>query len=251
MQNDVYISRFSHELRNLLTLINSSLQLLEKECPAVRESVLWEPIRKDMCDVIRLLKDMSASFGEFQPAPLRLADLFSELSSSFAPSMRLQGILFTVRLPDELSDTVITADRKKLRQAFTNLIVNASEALSAQASPDQAAPSHPESSGDKKSSSRSEISARISLSAVRQGRDVCVHVRDNGPGIPREYLADLFDPFVTHKPNGTGLGLVIAEKIAAQHGGSLTVDSCCAACSKDSAAYTDFCLRLPIRSSVD
>lgn len=223
MQNDEYISRFSHELRNPLTLIYSSLQLLEKECPAVLESDLWEQIKKDMCDVIQLLKDMSAPFGRFQMAPMRLADFFSDLSSAFAPSMKMREIDLQVELSDELSDTTLTADSNKLRQAVTNLLVNAADAVS-------------ENSG----------AGKIILLAVRDSSFVCIHVRDNGPGIPQEYLDSLFDPFVTHKANGTGLGLSVAKRIAEQHGGSLRVDTCC---KTSSATYTDFCLRLPLHSA--
>lgn len=248
MQNDEYISRFSHELRNPLTLICSSLQLLEKECPAVRETVLWEQIRKDMDDVIQLLKDMSAPFGRFQMASIRLSDLFSEFSSAFAPSMKMRGICFTTELPDELSETMITADRQKLRQAVTNLIVNAQDAVSAQASPDPSARSNSEGEAV---STKQEMPARIRLYAVPEETSVCIHVRDNGPGIPQEYLADLFDPFVTHKPNGTGLGLGIAQKIAEQHGGRLTVDSRTLSCADTLGSYTDFCLQLPIRHDGD
>lgn len=246
MQYDEYISRFSHELRNPLTLIYSSLQLLEKECPAVRETVLWEQIRKDMRDVIQLLKDMSAPFSRFQMAPMLLSDFFSELSLAFIPSMKMRGICFTTELPDELSGTTIIADRQKLRQAVTNLIVNAQDAVSAQASPDSSALSNFES---KAVSAKREAPARIRLYAVKKGTNVCIHVRDNGPGIPQEYLVDLFDPFVTHKPNGSGLGLSIAQKIAEQHGGCLTVDSRTLPCAETLRSYTDFCLRLPIRRS--
>lgn len=222
MQKDEYISRFSHELRNPLTLIRGSLQLLEKECPAVRESDLWKQIRKDMDDVIQLLNDMSAPFGSYRITPVRFTDFFSEISASFAPSMKTRGICFVTELSDELSGTVINVDRQKLRQAVTNLLVNAADAVSGQAT-----------------------SGRITLYAVADRQELCVHVRDNGPGIPQEYLPDLFEPFVTHKSNGTGLGLGIARRIARQHGGSLTVDSCCALAGAHDS-YTDFCLRLPL-----
>ena len=245
MQNDEYISRFSHELRNPLTLIYSSLQLLEKECPAVRETVLWEQIRKDMSDVIQLLKDMSAPFGRFQMAPMLLSDFFSELSSTFTPSMKIRGICFTTKLPDELSGTTVIADRQKLRQAVTNLIVNAEDAVCAQTLRDPSAFSRSEN--EVALTGGSEASSKIRLYAVPEGTNVCIHVRDNGPGIPQEYLADLFDPFVTHKPNGSGLGLGIAQKIAEQHGGRLTVDSRTLSCAEALESYTDFCLQLPIR----
>ncbi len=269
MTDAEYISRFSHELRNPLTLIYSSLQLLEKECPSVRESALWGQIQKDMRDVIQLLKDMSAPFSSYQMTPIDPVEFLTELSASFLPSMRMRGIDFTTDFSAELSGVRILADRQKLRQAITNLIVNAADAVSqhgeseitvpadATSMPDtialtadaSAAPGTIALTADASSApdtiapptDASATPGRITLSAVLDGADVCIHVRDNGSGIPQEYLADLFDPFVTHKANGTGLGLGIARTIAEQHGGTITVDTC----TDPAVSYTDFCLRLP------
>ena len=240
MQNDEYISRFSHELRNPLTLIYSSLQLLEKECPAVRESSLWEQIGKDMLDVIQLLKDMSAPFHRLQ------TEFLSGLAASFAPSMKMRGICFVTEFPDTLSGLVLTADRQKLRQAVTNLILNAADAVSSR-------DSHEKTTGREESTLSAEdtTSGRITLSAESDGTFLSIHVRDNGPGIPLEYLADLFDPFVTHKNGGSGLGLSVARIIAEQHGGQLSVDTRCSGTpahrDRPFATYADFCLRLPLK----
>lgn len=242
MQNNEYLSRFAHELRNPLTLICSSLQLLEKECPAVRESDLWEQIRKDLSDVIRLLKDLSVPFDRIHAEPLNAGDFLSGLCASFAPSMKLRGISFATELADSLHGITLMADGQKLRQSVTNLVLNAIDAVSGQSVP-----------------------GRIVLSAAADRSSLSIHIRDNGPGIPQEYLSDLFEPFVTHKAGGTGLGLGIARMIAEQHGGSLTLETHCASadapeafCSEpqdssvripgteSSASFTDFCLRLPL-----
>lgn len=223
MQNTEYLSKFSHELRNPLTLINSSLQLLEKECPAVCESALWPQIRRDMSDVIRLLKDMSSSLKSPEKAPVVISDLLSEISASFAPSMELKEIRFDTEVSAELTGACIGADRQKLRQALTNLLLNAADAVTERKKSDPA------------------LSGSVTLSAAREGSDLCIHVRDNGPGILPERLSTLFDPYVTYKPNGTGLGLGIVRSIAAQHGGTVTVDTRTAP-----DAFTDFCLRLPL-----
>ncbi len=263
MQKDEYISRFSHELRNPLTLISSSLQLLEKECPAVRESTLWEQIRKDMADVIELLREMSAPFGKLQTSSVNAAEFLSELCASFAPSMELRGIRFAAELPDTLSGIILNADRQKLRQALTNLLLNAADAVcesfaAGTLQPMPLASSSPEAAASAAISSKDGHSAfgTVTLSAAIDGADLCIHVRDNGPGIPEEYLADLFEPFVTHKKNGTGQGLSVAKAVAERHGGSLFVDTKHSCSSSGgsldaSASYTDFCLAIPLRHTAD
>jgi two-component system nitrogen regulation sensor histidine kinase GlnL len=65
-----------------------------------------------------------------------------------------------------------------------------------------------------------------------------VVVRDNGPGIPEDILPNLFDPFVTSKPSGSGLGLALVAKIVADHGGLIEVDS--------RPGRTEFRLHLPV-----
>lgn len=95
----------------------------------------------------------------------------------------------------------VMAERVRLEQVLVNLLQNAFEAL-------EAVP-HPE--------------VRIAVEA-RDG-EVAITVSDNGPGLAPDVAENLFLPFVTTKPRGVGLGLVISRDIAAQFGGKLTVDS--------------------------
>lgn len=218
MHNTDNISKFSHEIRNPLTLIYSSLQLLEKECPAVGESTLWPQIMQDMLDVIHLLKEMSSSFGTLTKAEVTIFEVLSETAASFVPASKLRNIQFTTEISDKLSTVVITADRSKLREALMNLLLNAADAVSELPRP-----------------------GKITLSAVSENDVISIHIKDNGPGIPSERLSTLFDSFVTYKANGTGLGLGITKAIIEQHGGSISVDTC----TKEPETYTDFCLKLP------
>jgi signal transduction histidine kinase len=66
---------------------------------------------------------------------------------------------------------------------------------------------------------------RLSLEVGRQDDAVALAVSDSGPGIPRERLPRVFEPFYSDKPNGSGLGLTIAERIVAAHGGRIEIDS--------------------------
>jgi signal transduction histidine kinase len=66
---------------------------------------------------------------------------------------------------------------------------------------------------------------RLSLEVNRQNGDVALSVSDTGGGISAENLARVFEPFYTGKPNGSGLGLTIAERIMGAHGGRIEIDS--------------------------
>ncbi len=269
MQNIECLSILSHELRNPLTLIYSSLQLLEMECPAVRESGLWAQIRQDMLDTIQLLRSMTASFGSLEQGAVSVPDFVEGMAASFRPAARMRQISFDAEVSGELSGAVLTADVRKLREAVTNLLVNALDAAdparAGESSPDAPNPSEsagndsgsPEPAGpgkkaipgkkaepDKNCAGIPELppQGRITLSAVRDGADICIHVKDNGRGIPQERLATLFDSYVTYRAGGFGLGLGIARSIAQLHGGSLTVTTC----TQQPGTYTDFCLRLPL-----
>jgi nitrogen fixation/metabolism regulation signal transduction histidine kinase len=99
----------------------------------------------------------------------------------------------------------IEADRGRVRQILNNLVTNALEALDGVASP------------------KLQIATRFEEAA--DARYAVVTVCDNGPGIQRELLAGVFDPYVTSKPKGTGLGLAIVKKIVEEHGGRIDADN--------------------------
>lgn len=222
-QNKQYhtlISQISHEIRNPLTLIYSSLQLIEKECPSVSKTALWPQVRQDIQDTIRLLKDISVlnrstvSVKEY----FLIYPLLHGIAVSFQLLMRERQISFAADLAPELQHCTLFGDPILLKEALWNLLLNASDAVA----------SHIDS-------------GLISLATDICDNQIQIHVCDNGIGIPDEFLPTLFDPFVTHKSGGTGLGLFIAKSAALQHGGTLTVKT-----RPDQTFCTDFCLTLPL-----
>ncbi len=230
-----WISCLSHEVRNPLTLIYSSLQILEKDYPCVKDSPLWEQTKSDVQYLIRLLKDSSAVTREYQPrfTEFSLQEFFQELTVSVQPLLDEHRIQLDNRVArsdadDAVPELFICADRERLKEALTNLLVNAVDALSSL--PD---------------SDRRQICLNAGL-ADSAGHTVFLHVKDNGPGIPDEYLDTLFDPFITHKSNGTGLGLSIVRNIAGLHGGTVSVRTSTAPAD----SFTDFCLCIPSGSVV-
>ena len=226
-----FISKLSHEVRNPLTLIYSSLQLLEKDCPEISSNSLWPQIKLDVTSTIQLLRDVSSlNRPKSQNFSVISAEEFlSSISASFCGIMKDRQIAFSFTYSPSAQNAAIYGDEIRLREAVTNLLINAADAVS----------------DTKTNFSNTKPTSTIQLSAEIDGTDLCIHVTDNGCGIPEEYLDTLFDPFVTHKSNGTGLGLHIVKSVAKQHGGSISV----ASSTEAGISYTDFCLRLPLHTS--
>jgi two-component system, NtrC family, nitrogen regulation sensor histidine kinase NtrY len=108
------------------------------------------------------------------------------------------GIQWTTSIPER--GPVVPCDRRMLRQALTNLLQNAADAVSMR-----------------------EGAEHITLVVEDLPDEVRIAVADDGVGLPEEDRARLTEPYVTHKPKGTGLGLAIVKKIMEDHGGTLTL----------------------------
>lgn len=214
------ISSISHELRNPLTLIYSTFQLIEKEHPEVLTYRHWDSLRCDMEYVNQLLQELSVynNSERLTREPVHTDSFLKALALSFAASLTDSDIEFTSCIEPELPN--ICADAVKLRQLLLNLLRNARDAVSS-------------------SPNTSEKHKEISLYARIDKKLLIITVKDNGCGILPEQKETVFKPFVTYKKNGTGLGLPVARRIAAAHGGSLTVESA-------PGLTTEFTLSLPV-----
>jgi two-component system nitrogen regulation sensor histidine kinase GlnL len=109
----------------------------------------------------------------------------------------------------------VLANRDQLIQVFLNLVKNAAEAIGEGAE------------GEIYLSTAFRPGVRLSLpgSKTRVSLPLEFCVRDNGPGVPEDLMPHLFDPFVTTKPTGTGLGLALVAKIVGDHGGVIECES--------------------------
>lgn len=208
-EHHLALSRISHEIRNPVTLINSSMQLIEAEHPEVLSFDLWDDMKKDMRFLRRLLDELSGyNNGEkIRPEALDLSAFLREIASNARLLSPDPNIRFSTRFPEELP--TINGDPVKLRQAITNLLRNAFE------------------SG----------ATEVFFSCLCDKDGLVIQVTDNGIGISPDIQDEIFTPFVTHKKNGTGLGLPLVQRVAKAHGGDITYSS-----GKEG---TTFSLRLP------
>lgn len=200
----IEISTISHEIRNPLTLVYSTLQMIETQHREVRDFRHWKSMRQDVEYMNHLLEELS-TYNNGESLRLTAVDTVPFLKTlvlSFAASILDTDIEFTSGIEPDIPPVIM--DPVKIRQLFLNLLGNARDALLA--CPDVRNPA-------------------ISLHTKHDGRTVHFLIRDNGPGIKAEDIGSIFDPFVTHKENGTGLGLAIARRIITAHNGSLNVES--------------------------
>ena len=207
------LSKMFHEIKNPLTLINSSLQLIQDEHPEVTTFRFWNQTMEDIKNLRNLLDELS-SFQKgnvLNMTKINLFDFTEDLLESTAGFLLETGTPLT--LESTIDDLDFYADDVKLRQAIINLLKNAAES-SASGSP-------------------------IILRMTADTQWLYISVADKGCGISKEHLEKIFEPFHTTKSYGTGLGLPIVKKIIESHNGKLTLKS-------KEGAGTTFLISLPL-----
>ncbi len=195
------VSMIAHEIRNPLTLVSSSLQIIEAQHPEVREFNNWNQTMDDVQFMCSLLNELSSfnNSSTLHHSVFSIERLIKNIAVSFAISLDAEdsGIEFTSRIAPGMGD--FTGDKIKLEQVVLNILRNAKDAVGK--------------------------GGHISLTAERQKDTVVIRCQDNGCGIPKDIMDTIFDPFVTNKENGTGLGLSSSKQIVEAHGGSIYAES--------------------------
>ena len=217
-----YISMITHEIRNPLTLIYSTLQLIESKHPEVTEFQHWSDLHHDIDYTIHLLEELS-SFNNSSRLHLKTIDTgyyFKKLALSFASSILNEKMEFISKIDPNLPP--LQCDEIKLIEVLINLLFNARDAVN--------------EAIETGTCTRPFI--RLSVSSASNTLQIIIE--DNGCGIPNERLSTLFEPFVTYKKHGTGLGLSIAKGIIESHNGNIYVSSV-------PGTGTTFTLTLPVK----
>lgn len=202
----------AHEVKNPLSGIRGAAQLLEQN--ANEDDRTLTRLICDEADRIVALVDRMEAFSD-KPQLLRqpvnihqvLEHVRRVAENGFAKGIRIIE-MYDPSLPPVLGD------RDQLIQVFLNLVKNAAEAA-------------PEDGGEIVISTNYQHGIRLAVpggASNRQHVPLVVTVQDNGAGIPKELRQNLFDPFVTTKSSGSGLGLSLVAKIVDDHGGIIEFD---------------------------
>lgn len=195
-----FAASLAHEVRNPLTSIRIDLQRVEEELPA--DSPLRTPLKRALREVARLDRTMS---GVLRLA--RSGDIASDLFDLRVPLSHAAEVAASAFEPTgsvlergERGEPIpVRGDESALEQVFLNILLNAAQSFDGPGS------------------------ASVTVSTDPTGAHVMV--RDSGRGIDAEWLDRVFDPFVSSRPEGTGLGLPIARQIVVAHGGTIGIES--------------------------
>jgi len=199
------LARLAHEIRNPLSSLDVHVQLLEEDIgalvPGVREqlSSRLEIIHGELHRLESIVDHFLRLAGpsELDLEQVEIPKIVSHVCELLRPEAAARQIQIATHLEGDLPH--VPADPVRLTQALMNLVINAMQAV--------------------------EHKGRIEVSATILEGSLSVVVCDDGPGIPPEKLASVFEPYFTTKPEGSGLGLWIAHQIVAAHGGTLKVQN--------------------------
>lgn len=192
----------AHEVRNPLSAIRGIARYFE-ECHLVgsEEGELSKVLEQEVLrldKVVSNLLDLARS-DTLQCVPVSLDALVERARRMAAPTMEQYGVEFALQLPTP--SPVVLVDGDRLTQVLINLFLNAVDAM--------------------RQSEQRLLSVRAELEKDEVDTWLVVEVEDTGSGIPPEKMQDIFSPYYTTKPRGTGLGLPIVHKIVEAHEGTI------------------------------
>ncbi len=206
-------SMLAHEIKNPLSGIRGAAQLLEMSV-GTEDRTLTRLIC-DETDRIVSLVDRMEVFSDERPVDRQPVNIHSVLEhvkvlaqAGFARDIRIAEI-YDPSLPP------VFANRDQLIQVFLNLVKNAAESIGNRPN------------GEIILTTAYKPGIRLSVAGSQEKVSLPLEfcVQDNGPGVPADLLPHLFDPFITTKTNGSGLGLALVAKIIGDHGGIIECDS--------------------------
>lgn len=218
----------AHEIKNPLSTVGLNLQLLREDLKVIsNDAELPERLREQMSRTDRRfdtvtretqrLRDILDDFLKFAGRmkldlqPTDINALVDELVDFYEPQARASRI--HLRTAFDADPAMAQADAALLKQALLNLLINATQAMTAARQTDK-----PHGGCD-------ELLIRTERRRRMGVEELAVHVIDTGPGIDSEKQTKIFQPYFSTRKGGTGLGLPTTQRIVQEHGGSIQVHS--------------------------
>ena len=203
------IRQLAHEIRNPLGGLRGAAQLLERELPAPE---LREYTQVIIGEADRLTALVDSMAGPSRPPSKTLMNVH-EICEHVYQLLRAEA-RSTVLVERDYDPSLPNAmlDRHQLIQALLNVGRNALQALASQGDSGHVV-------------LRTRARSNVSIGPVRHRLVAAVQVEDSGPGVPEQLRASIFYPLVTGRPNGTGLGLAVAQELVTRNGGIVEFES--------------------------
>jgi len=199
-------SRMAHDLRNPLSTIKNVIEVMEnKQKIRIEEKIVYYAKLHRAIERISHQVDDVLEYGRSTQLNLQTWQITKLINQSISDGNFSRDIRINV----ENSEMKINVDTAKMEAVFTNLLVNAAQAI--------------------------DNEGTINVRILDNGANAIIAFEDSGQGIPQEIMPKIFDPLFTTKQTGTGLGLSICRKIIEQHGGSVVAKN----------NPTTFIIRLP------
>ncbi|EPD52030.1 PAS domain S-box protein [Paenisporosarcina sp. HGH0030] len=189
----------AHEIRNPMTVISGFIQMMntDDQHPYQTYTKLiaseLERINLIISEFLILAKPHVTKAKEFH-----IERIIQDVVLLFSPELNLRSIL--LKESWNAQNAIVIGEQNQIKQVIINIVKNAIEALT------------------------NEGSLEISTDLETEGF-VSIHIRDNGAGMTPEVVNQIFEPFFTTKTTGTGLGMMISEKIIQEHAGKITINS--------------------------
>jgi two-component system sensor histidine kinase HydH len=189
-------ARLAHDLRNPLSVIKNTVEIMESKPKfRIEERVIYynrlhravDRISHQIEDVLDFVRPLSLSYGNY---------LVNDLIASAIEKISVPDSV-KITTPSEFA--YVTCDFTKLEVVFTNLIINAIQAMN--------------------------NTGRVDIKISDHDKHVAIQISDTGSGIPQNIMSKIFEPLFTTKQTGTGLGLASCKKIIEQHDGTIDVTS--------------------------
>lgn len=191
----------AHEIRNPLGAIKLFMSLLREDVSHMPNTIsLVDEVNRSISTLDKVISNVLqfAKDKECVLAPINLNSIISEEVSLFRKMDRDSSLQIDLKLTER---AFILGNEGLLRQLLTNLLTNSAQATSY----------------------KGRIEIETAVLAGTDGENLCLRIQDSGPGVDAAILPKLFEPFVTSRAEGTGLGLAVVKNIIERHGASVSV----------------------------